>query len=55
MSAAAKAAGESLPDIDDLLEFLPNGAGREVAFRVEVWLAANPEAVPANEGVRCLS
>ena len=44
LSTAAKSAGESLPDTDDLLEFLPNGAGREAALRVEIWLQANAEA-----------
>jgi 2,4-diketo-3-deoxy-L-fuconate hydrolase len=44
LSAAAKSAGESLPDTDDLLKFLPNGAGREAALRVEIWLQANAEA-----------
>ncbi|HIL25025.1 MAG TPA: FAA hydrolase family protein, partial [Verrucomicrobia bacterium] len=44
MSAAAAAAGESIPDTDDLLTLLPHGTARAAALRVEDWMQANPDA-----------
>ena len=44
LKAAAEAAGESLDATDDLLTYLPHGAGREAALRVAAWLEGNPDA-----------
>ena len=45
LAAAAQAAGESFSEGDDLLPFLPQGADREAALRVDGWLTAHAEAV----------